>query len=290
MTRGISLHVGVNFTAFGATPLLGCVNDANAMAMIAQEYGFEGREVLADSEALLEVVMEKIRIAATQLERGDIFLFTFSGHGSYFESDSDEGGAESDWRDEALVFHDYMLSDDVIALSLLPRFAAGVRFLMVADSCFSGSLINRTAPEKDHRIDRDAVAENRKISLAKFNDRLVREVKSETRKMISETDRIRHLERNRLFYQKMFRDLPEDAPVKASVLQIGACEDFETAADGLPNSAFTHALLTVMGSRPPASYTELVADVDALLPQQTPKLTHFPELNTTFAAQAPFTI
>ena len=67
MTKGISLHVGVNFTNVSSTSLLGCVNDANEMAVIAEQHGFEEHEVIADTQATFDYVTNKIKLAATEL-------------------------------------------------------------------------------------------------------------------------------------------------------------------------------------------------------------------------------
>src|SRR5687768_3967589 len=112
MRRGISLHVGVNKTNAGGQPLVGCENDAKEMARLAEKHGFEGREVVVDEAALLLDVIAKIKAIATQLGDGDFFFFTFSGHGSFIgDEDLDE---LDDRRDETLVLHDFMLTDDVI--------------------------------------------------------------------------------------------------------------------------------------------------------------------------------
>jgi hypothetical protein len=288
MTRGISLHVGVNFTEVGSTPLLGCVNDAKEMACIAEQYGFEGREVVVDRDALLDTVMDKIKDAATRLVSGDIFFFTFSGHGSFVP---DQNGDEYDFRDETLVLYDFMLSDDVLARDLWPRFAAGVRILMVSDSCSSGSVSARLVPRKDDDRKEEEVADEKRRTLTR-GDLLIRDVKSGTMKTISEAERVRHLARNRLFYEKIFKNLPENPTVGASVLLIAACEDFDTTADGFPNCVFTQTLLDVVrGARPPSDYTQLVADVAALLVStQVPQLTPSGASNPAFIAQTPFTI
>ncbi|HEX6043116.1 MAG TPA: caspase family protein [Pyrinomonadaceae bacterium] len=286
MARGISMHVGVNFTSVSTTPLLGCVNDAMEMALIAEEHGFEGREVIANSQATFSYVTNKIKDAATRLSAGDIFFFTFSGHGSYMP---DEDFDETDYRDETLVLHDLMLSDDVLARDLWPRFAAGVRILMVSDSCFSGTVSQRIAPPKSDRNEENAGVETRRI--ADDRDTRIPKVRSGMLKMIPNEDRLRHLARNKDLYEKMFRDLPEKPVVTATVLLFAACEDSDTTADGFPNSVFTQTVLDVVRRRsPPTSYTQLRTDVAALLVStQVPQLTVFGPDAVAFEAQGPFT-
>jgi metacaspase-1 len=288
MARGISMHVGVNFTGVSTTPLLGCVNDATQMALIAEQHGFEGREVIANSQATLSYVTNKIRDVATRLGTGDIFFFTFSGHGSFI---ADEDFDEPDYRDEALVLHDLLLSDDVLARDLWPRFAAGVRILMVSDSCFSGTVSQRIAPPKNDRAEEDAGGETRR-PIVSDRDVGIPKVRSGALKMIPNEDRLRHLARNKALYEEMFRNLPQKPVVKATVLLLGACADSGTTADGFPNSVFTQTLLDVIRRQsPPTSYTQLKQEVAALLVStQVPQLTVFGPDAVAFEAQPPFTI
>jgi len=261
MTKGISLHVGVNATSIGGTSLVGCVNDATEMALIAEKHHFEGREVVADCKATFKYVTDKIKEAATQLGPGDIFFFTFSGHGSHI-SDEVEDDNEVDFRDETLVLFDFMICDDYLARELWPRFAPGVRILMIADSCHSGTVAS-----------------------------IVEGGNSTNTKALSNADRIEHLANNSQFYEDNCKNLVEK-PILASVLQIGACDDSDTTADGSPNSAFTQKLLDVVkGATPPISYTKLVAELRILLAStQVPQLTPVGVKDPVFEAQNPFTI
>lgn len=77
--------------------------------------------------------------AAADLAADDLLLLTYSGHGA---SLPDRGGDELDQRDEAWCLHDGLLLDDEIHHRLC-TFAAGVRVLVVSDSCFSGSVTRR---------------------------------------------------------------------------------------------------------------------------------------------------
>lgn len=266
MIKGISLHVGVNSTSVGGTSLVGCVNDATEMALIAEQHGFEGREVVADCKATFKNVTDKIKEAATQLGPGDIFFFTFSGHGSFIADEDEVEGEDDDElddRDETLVLFDFMICDDYFARELWPRFAEGVRILMIADSCHSGTVASIVESTESQ----------------------------EGTKALSDADRIEHLANNREFYEDNCENLVEK-PIGATVLQIGACEDFDTTADGSPNSAFTQRLLDlVRGATPPGSYTQLVDELRILLASsQVPQLTLVGINDPEFEAQAPFTI
>src|SRR5687768_15150736 len=108
MATGLSLHVGVNATeAIGidAPPLVGCENDACKMLELARSRGFihlgdDPEKPIIGSDATYKNVLGKIHIAAKELKAGDIFLFTFSGHGT---RQGEEGDSEDDFHDETLV-------------------------------------------------------------------------------------------------------------------------------------------------------------------------------------------
>src|SRR6185503_4515838 len=146
MATGMSIHVGVNDTkaAGVSAPLHGCDGDARRMFKLARDRGFVGvgdgdpDEAILGDNATHDKVLAKILLAATRLQAGDIFLFTFSGHGTsrglQFPKE------EEDERDETLVMQDLFLVDNVLRRVVWPSFKAGVRVVMVSDSCHSGGI------------------------------------------------------------------------------------------------------------------------------------------------------
>jgi hypothetical protein len=137
---GMSLHVGVNTLDGGhygpeVTELASCVNDAKAMLTLAERLGYTG-SVLADGEATVANVTAGIRAAADALFSGDVFLFTYSGHGGQIQNTSSDD--EPDGMDETLCLYDRMLVDDELHM-LLGEFRSGVRVFMVFDSCHSAT-------------------------------------------------------------------------------------------------------------------------------------------------------
>src|SRR3954464_10825203 len=112
MPRGMSLHVGVNELdpdCFESDPLDGCVNDATAMYYVAKAHGFKDRRLLTDGDATFERVTAAIRQAAGRLGAGDVFLFSFAGHGTQVEDFDHE---PDEFKDETMVLHDRILMDD----------------------------------------------------------------------------------------------------------------------------------------------------------------------------------
>ena len=137
---GMSLHVGVNIVDsahYGdqVAKLASCVNDANAMLSLAERIGYAG-SVVADEDATVANVTAGIRSAADALFSGDVFLFSYSGHGGQIPNASSDD--EPDGMDETLCLYDRMFVDDELYM-LLSEFRAGVRVFLVFDSCHSAT-------------------------------------------------------------------------------------------------------------------------------------------------------
>lgn len=138
--NGLSLHIGLNNVDPAAYPfpvpvLAGCVNDANDMRDLALNMGFRSKQLL-DSAATSTAVKSAIETAAQTLLPGDLLVITYSGHGSQIP---DTMGEESDQLDETWVLWDRQLLDDEL-YDLWCRFQAGVRILLISDSCHSGTV------------------------------------------------------------------------------------------------------------------------------------------------------
>lgn len=147
MTKGYSLHIGINkydSEAYYKKDLIlhrlpYCDNDAEAISGIGKRFGFR-TAVLLDEMATRNLVLEGMERMATALFEGDMFLLTFSGHGTRVQ---DRNGDEDDGYDETWCLHDDLLLDDEI-FSCLQKFRPGVCVVVIADSCHSGTSIKYT--------------------------------------------------------------------------------------------------------------------------------------------------
>lgn len=286
MPRGISLHVGINkvSSAFpSASELKGAENDALAMEAIAIENKFNPHDVLLGSEATYGRVSTKIRAAAAELNKGDFFLFTFAGHG--FQRVDIAPGDEPDFRDETILLFDFELYDDVLREVFWPLFRKGVRILIVADSCHSGSVA--TAPG-------DALVNSESVTKANVRESIeipVRTPDGLLARTISPVTGERHLAEYGLFYQLPTVPLL-NPPINASVLLLAACEDDQTTGDLLPHGVFTAALLKVLKDQKPVDYPDLHKKLGKELASrpQDPVLKPIEPADEEFMAQKPFTI
>ncbi|WP_197421808.1 caspase family protein, partial [Sphingomonas sp. CCH9-H8] len=145
----LSVHIGLNRVSpahYGSEQRLrGAVPDARAMKAIADAQGFASTLLLDDAATVL-AVSRAVSQAAARLGAGDTFFLSYAGHGSQL---FDGGGDEPDSVDETLCLFDRMLLDDEVH-GLLARFEAGVRVLVITDSCHSATATRlMTKPDKD---------------------------------------------------------------------------------------------------------------------------------------------
>ena len=138
--KALSLHLGLNSVSAAAYsgwdgPLSACEFDAADMAAIAKSRGMTPT-VLRTKKATRARFLAAVRGAAKTLKKGDFFFLTFSGHGGQVR---DANGDEPDRKDETWCLYDGQLVDDELYVEL-GRFAAGVRILVLSDSCHSGTV------------------------------------------------------------------------------------------------------------------------------------------------------
>jgi hypothetical protein len=296
MARGISLHVGINqpSSAFpNAATLKGCENDALAMEKIAAAKGFKTRDLLLGSDATYARVTTKIRRAADQLAAGDIFLFTFAGHG-FQEVDIGTDQDEDDFLDETLLLFDVELFDDVLRKNLWPYFKTGVRILMIADSCHSGTAFLVPPGDPEDMAANSAIASNPPPISSGMNmdDFPVAPAGHFVPRTISDSTGRQHQAEYVEFYRNLLVPI-FDPPINASLLLLAACQDNETTGDGENNGMYTAAMLKVL-KEDPADYEALRKGIEDELKNagrnQNPKLTTAGLNTDAFKAQRPFTL
>ena len=139
-----ALCVGINDYAWlsPTSSLHGCVVDAREWASLLLDcFGFDSLHLLLDRQATPEAVEASLSLLASRAKPGDTVAFTYSGHGTRVP---DSDGDEEDGYDEAIVLQGALYTDDQIAVAL-SRFKPGVRVVVVADSCHSGTVTRAIA-------------------------------------------------------------------------------------------------------------------------------------------------
>lgn len=130
-----ALCVGINNYPGFTNDLKGCVNDANDWGVMLENAGFSVDKVL-DSDATKNTILSKLEQLMSNAVASDEIVFTYSGHGT---SVTDKSGDEIDGYDEALVAYDGTIVDDELR-AVLQKARAGVHIVVIADSCFSGTV------------------------------------------------------------------------------------------------------------------------------------------------------
>jgi hypothetical protein len=118
----------------GVNGCWGCELDVDNIERILKPIGYHVR-ILKTKEATRDKILSALYRTADNTVAGDIFVFYYSGHGGQQPDLNDD---ESDGKDETLVAYDREVIDDKIHEALM-RFKAGVRIVMISDSCNSGS-------------------------------------------------------------------------------------------------------------------------------------------------------
>lgn len=278
MLKGISIHIGLNHvnpSAYGGWDgeLAGCINDARDMKAIADGLGYTST-IVTDSQATAAEVCRLIGQAARQLVNGDICLITYSGHGGQI---NDVTGDEPDGKDETWVLWDRQILDDELN-GLWSNFAAGVRILVISDSCHSGTVSRILSFQRKFRSPEMAAEYERSPNQAprvRLGDPIAL---------------LQNYEANRTNYQVSQWSLRPI--VQASVSLISGCQDNQLSADGDNNGLFTQRLLEVWNRGSfSGNYAQFHSAIVSRMPSdQTPNLFKTGVANAAFDAEKPFTI
>ena len=288
--KAMSLHVGldsVSAAAYGGWdgPLAACEFDANDMTAIAKTKGFKPT-VLLTKKATRANVLAGMRGAAKALKPGDLFFMSYSGHGGQVP---DVNGDEDDKQDETWCLYDGQLIDDELYFEL-SKFAAGVRVLVLSDSCHSGTITRAapvpvTIPGQRPKLMPASVAMRTYREHQAFYDKLQLDVAKAAGKSAVDPDTALASVAASARLTAIVKNF------KPAVLLISGCQDNQTSMDGDHNGAFTEQLLRVWSQGAfSGNYGSFHARIKAALPPtQSPNLFTLGKAGA-FLAQTPFTL
>lgn len=144
MNKKKALLVGINKYNDSSNNLRGCINDVKLMyELLTNDFGFNPDDirVLTDERATKGEILARLNWLVSDNKPGDTMVFHFSGHGSQIRDR--EGDELLDYMDEIIVTYDHdwdhPLKDDDIS-EYLKKVSKGAYFLMVCDSCHSGTM------------------------------------------------------------------------------------------------------------------------------------------------------
>nr|WP_315233068.1 caspase family protein [uncultured Albidiferax sp.] len=283
--KALSLHIGLNAVSSAAYsgwsgPLAACEFDANDMAALAKSKGMKPT-VLLTKRGTRSRALAALRAAAKALRAGDLFFLTYSGHGGQV---TDINGDEPDGKDETWCLYDGQLIDDELYLEL-SKFAAGVRILVLSDSCHSGSVTKALPSTPRERAMPVPVAMRVYREHQAFYDKLQKEVAKAVGAPLVDPD-------TALAQVAASGHLSAVvAKIKASVILISGCQDNQTSMDGDHNGAFTEQVLKAWNlGKFVGNYGQFHAKVRAGLPStQSPNLFTLGRTGK-FLAQTPFSV
>jgi metacaspase-1 len=285
-----SLHIGLNLVSAAAYegwtgPLAACEFDANDMATVARSKGMTAT-VLLTKKATRAAMLASLRAAARALKAGDFFFMSYSGHGGQV---ADANGDEPDRQDETWCLYDGQLIDDELYFEL-SRFAAGVRVLVLSDSCHSGSVTRDVPPPppppgQRAKLMPDAVGLRVYTKHQAFYDKLQADVFKAAGKVVIDPDHA---------LAQVGAAAQATALVgefKPAVVLISGCQDNQTSMDGDHNGAFTEQLLKVWGNGAfSGNYSAFHSRIRARMPaSQSPNLFVLGPA-AAFLAQTPFSV
>lgn len=160
-----AICVGINnYPGFG-NDLKGCVNDANDWANLLQLNGFEAKVIL-DGEATRSNLLTGLDHLITEAGTDDVIVFTYSGHGTNV---IDTSGDEADEYDEALYVYDGIILDDELR-NIIQKVATGVHLIIIADSCFSGTVTRIASAANPRYIKTDEIPAHAKLKKRFLSD------------------------------------------------------------------------------------------------------------------------
>ena len=143
-----ALLVGINKYQLPGNNLQGCVNDINDVkAQMLNKEGFAAANTnpLLDSKATRAAILDGLKKLVADGKPGDFLYFHYSGHGAPIP---DTNGDEKDGQDEILCPTDLKVSNNTLSnaivddeiQTILGSLKPGVGFLMISDSCYSGTI------------------------------------------------------------------------------------------------------------------------------------------------------
>lgn len=241
MPTAYALHIGLNKYSSEYYPetvnrLNFCVNDMEAMKKISLAAEFPPQQIctLADSQALQQEVQKKLVKIRDAMKEGDLFLFTYAGHG--FQRPDDDG-EEIDRLDECICLYDGLMFDDMLN-AILVTFPENTRIVCYFDSCHSGSAI------KLHLFgqERGLSEEEEKWVFKKHRRKITTDLKEAQIQLLDG-------------YQ-------------AAIASFAACRDDEKALESNGHGHFTRAIIdTFNGGSFKGSYLEFFKKVVEKMPQ-----------------------
>ena len=271
--KKFALVIGID--KYEISPLFGCVKDAEKFRDALVNYGGfrrEDIEMLTDKAATYKAILGALAERIEKAQRGDLFVFYFSGHGTLFP---DEESADLDEKTEIeppnLIPGKYdgaicpidvdseinssgkpwenLLLDDTLARQF-SRFAGkGCMVIFISDSCHSGAQARDTSGAEIISKKLDLTKALRSLRNDGDNDVLLKP--EQIKQKLGKIPR-----------PAISREV-ESYDLRGQYLLFASSRDIQESGATKQGSFFTNALLDVMRERPNATIKETYEEVAA---------------------------
>jgi len=249
-----------------------CANDAKILNNLGRFCGYEKNKILLDEEATVSNVTETLSSYSKTLEKGDMLVITYSGHGSTlidFNKDEKQG------VDQTWCLYDRQLIDDELP-HFWKKFKEGVFIFLILDACHSGS-----AMKSLNRGVRNWRDDNLLGSAAKT-------------KMMGLTKSLEIYKNDPVVYDLILKQKNvEEKEIQCSLLSISACQDTEVALGGDYLSYFTSFIVHVLTTQKDTirnyeDFYHLIKENSIAEIGVTPNLITYGKATNFFKEQKPF--
>lgn len=276
--KKFALVIGID--KYQTSPLIGCVKDAERFRDALINYsGFkpENIRMLTDEAATYKAILRALVEQYQKAQRGDLFVFYFSGHGTLFpDEDSADRDEKTDVEPPNLIPGKYdgalcpvdvdseinssgkpwenLLLDDTLAWHFSRYTRKGCVVIFISDSCHSGAQARDTSGE----------IISKKIDLTKAL-RTLRSPDDDANNYLKPEQIKQRLQK--LAPPAISREV-ESYNMRGQYLLFASSRDIQESGATRTGSLFTNALLSVMREHPQATikdaYEEIAAQVKEL--------------------------
>lgn len=152
MSKKYAICIGLNNVSsavYGKVPSLkSAAYDARSMAQVlGMDFDFDDVYQITNSGAYYQKIFACILNIVQNLDKGDLLVITYSGHGTQVQ---DHNGDEKDKLDEAWCLYDGLIYDDDLQY-LLSKAPGNARIVLISDSCHSGTMAKNFFPGDETR-------------------------------------------------------------------------------------------------------------------------------------------
>ncbi|EPF08342.1 TPA: caspase family protein [Bacillus cereus] len=256
--KKLALITGINYRG-SKYELGGCINDASMILnTLVKKFDFNQSNIqlLIEEVATKKNILKGLEWLVNQLEPGDIGLFTYSGHGT--QTADLPPIDEEDMLDEAIVPIDALadqsnlIRDDEIN-TILSNIPKGVKFVVILDSCHSGTGTRNFG--NYYSIPQARTIEDVKAIINSFNNVERRDLSSIKPRYIPPTQTIQDIKMIMSGFEPIRKDFSSFSGPNHILL--AGCKADQVSYDEGTYGRFTKALTDVMGSQSAITYKEL---------------------------------